>query len=335
MRPMIPRIFLVIATCVPAATQALDCPPQAADLYRRAQAADTQDRLEDARSLYAQAAEVCDRAEYWMALGDLWFNDFLGDSADDVNEEGKPALQAYTRALEAARRDGNEALGARAARSLVNFGIRAGDPINANEFLVLAERLDPGHPDLPPLQEEVDYLRAELSTDELETSLSTTRGLGVASNLLATAGNACNYWSEELCNPGGAEPTGDGAAVAPAPARPKGRTISIPINFVVNSTETTPVTASNIVNLAQALASQQGAKEIVFIGHADARGSASHNMTLSQQRAAAVRDQVATLQPALAGRITAQGRGELEPIDMGTTERAYANNRRLEIIIIE
>ncbi len=333
MQPALLILLLASAGLAAPLANAASCPPQAEDLFRRAQAADTQDRLEDARSLYTQAAEVCDKYEYWMALGDLWFNDFLGDSADDVNEQGKPALDAYTRALQAARRDGNKAGGAKAARSLVNFGIRAGDPINANEFLILAGQLEPDHPDLPPLQEEVDYLRAELSTDELETSLSTTRGIGAASDILAKAGDACSFWSEELCNPSGApaqEPTDE-----PVVEKPQGRAISIPINFEVNSTETTPATASNIVNLATVLARQAGDKQILFIGHADARGAAGHNMTLSRQRAAAVRDQVAALQPSLEGRISAEGRGELEPVDVGTTERAYANNRRLEIIILD
>ena len=335
MKPALLSILLVGATFTGPIANAMDCPPQAADLYRRAQAADSQDRLEDARSLYTQAAQACDRSDYWMALGDLWFNDFLGDSAADVNAEGKPALDAYTSALEAAQREGDRSRGAEAARSLVNFGIRAGDPINANEFLILAERLDPDHPDLPPLQEEVDYLRAELSTDELETSLSTTRGIGAASDILAKAGDACSFWSEELCNPSGSEADADPTANNTVTEEPKGRAISIPINFEVNSIETTPATASNIMNLATVLAKQDGQQEIVFIGHADSRGAANHNMTLSQQRAAAVRDQVATLQPSLAGRISAQGRGELEPIDIGTTERAFANNRRLEIIILD
>lgn len=326
--------LLVCAICTSPLALALDCPAQAEDLYRRAQAADTQDRLEDARSLYSQAAEACDRSEYWMALGDLWFNDFLGDSAEDVNEEGRPALDAYTSALEAAQREGNEARGAEAARSLVNFGIRAGDPINANKFLILAGQLDPGHPDLPALQEEVDYLSAELSTDELETSLSTTRGLGVASGILAKAGDACSFWSEDLCNPS-ADVSDEGAAATTAPPKPVGRSIGISINFDVNSTEPTAQTASNIVNLAKVLANQKGNSEIVLIGHADARGDANYNMALSKQRATVVRDQIAALQPSLADRIRAEGRGELEPIDMGSSERSHQNNRRLEIIVME
>jgi len=329
---MIPAILLVATALTAPMASAVVCPPQAEDLYRRAQAADSQDRLEDARSLYAQAAEVCDRSEYWMSLGDLWFNDFLGDSAEDVNAEGKPALDAYTSALEAAQREGNKVRGAAAARSLVNFGIRAGDPINAKKFLILASQLDPDHPELPPLQDEVDYLQAELSTDELETSLSTTRGLGVASDILAKAGDACSFWSEELCNPGAETSDAD---ATPSPDKPSGRSIDIPINFQLNSTETTAATASNIVNLAKVLANQPEGQQILLLGHADARGDANYNMNLSQQRAAAVRDQLTALQPSLAGRIEAEGRGELEPIDAGTSERAYNNNRRLEIIILQ
>ena len=85
----------------------------------------------------------------------------------------------------------------------------------------------------------------------------------------------------------------------------------------------------------QVLANQSDVLQILFLGHADARGAASYNMSLSEQRAIAVRDQVIALQPGLAGRISAEGRGELQPIDMSDTERAYDNNRRLEIIILQ
>ena len=128
----------------------------------------------------------------------------------------------------------------------------------------------------------------------------------------------------------------DGATTAaPPPPKPAGRSIDIPINFETNSTETTADTTNNIVNLAQVLANQADAQQILFLGHADARGAASYNMNLSEQRAIAVRDQVVALQPGLAGRISAEGRGELQPIDMSDTERAYDNNRRLEIIILQ
>lgn len=313
-----------------------DCSSEAQDLFERGRQADKNSRLEDARSLYTQAAQRCDRWEYWMAVGDIWVNDFLGDSIEAVNEEGRPAIDAYGKAFEAARRDSKKIEGAAAARALVELGLRAGDPLKANEWLLVARELDPSNPQLVELQNEVDFARDELSTGEIETGLSKTRGLGRVNSILMNANSGSAYWNSyrEL-----AKSQGGGGDASPdikteiAKITDAGPSIDLPINFELNSTQATAQTALNIESLASALANRSGQETILFIGHADARGDAGYNMRLSRKRADLVRLEVEALQPALAGRISTDGRGELEPVATGNDERAHADNRRLEVII--
>lgn len=323
----------------------IKCDAEAAKLFERGSRADADSRLDDARSLYTQAAQRCDRYSYWMAVGNIWVNDYLGDSVESVNEEGGPAIEAYANAFEVARRDGNKMEGAEAARAMVELGLRAGDPIKANDWLLLAQNLDPSSAALDELQREVDFARAELSTSEIETGFSQTRGLGQVHGLLMSGTGGSAYWdansdsasataerviaTTDTANTSG---TGQGRAEVAAAAN-AARSINIPINFQPDSTRTTAQTAKNIENLAMVLASGSESGEILFIGHADVRGDADYNMWLSRKRADSVRLELEALQPSLVGRISAVGRGELEPVDRGASERAHANNRRLEIVI--
>ena len=70
--------------------------------------------------------------------------------------------------------------------------------------------------------------------------------------------------------------------------------------------------------------------EITIEGHTDIRGSMEHNMELSRNRAASVRQAlVAASMPA--GKINSKGFGYTMPLDPGTTEVALARNRRVEM----
>ncbi len=331
-------VFLPVLIA-PAALANVECDEMSVSLFERAKRADQASKLEDARSLYTQAAERCDQSSYWLAVGDIWVNDFLGDNAEAVNEEGGPAIEAYGNAFEAARRDQNKVQGAAAARAMVELGLRAGDPIKANDWLIVAAELEPSNEALAELQTEVDFFRAELSTGEIETGFSQTRGLGQVHSLLmsGTAGSA--YWDSQtdtapVTTAYASEVEERSVSASLPPENPGGqRSINIPINFEANSTNTTAQTARNIENLALVLASGPESGEIIFIGHADVRGDADYNLWLSRKRADSVRLKLESLQPSLAGRISAVGQGEIEPIDKGNSDRAHANNRRLEVVI--
>ena len=72
--------------------------------------------------------------------------------------------------------------------------------------------------------------------------------------------------------------------------------------------------------------------ELLVLGHTDSIGSELYNLRLSIDRAEAVMDVLRSLGVSLA-RLTADGRGEAEPIADNATPEGRAINRRVEIII--
>jgi outer membrane protein OmpA-like peptidoglycan-associated protein len=67
------------------------------------------------------------------------------------------------------------------------------------------------------------------------------------------------------------------------------------------------------------------------IGHTDSRGSEASNQTLSERRAAAVRE-VLVREGVSADRITTRGAGEGRPVATNDTPEGRAMNRRVEIV---
>jgi outer membrane protein OmpA-like peptidoglycan-associated protein len=68
------------------------------------------------------------------------------------------------------------------------------------------------------------------------------------------------------------------------------------------------------------------------IGHTDSKGSDAYNMSLSQRRAVSVASYL-NARAVSGSRISAEGRGEFEPIDTNATTQGRAANRRVEIIL--
>lgn len=77
---------------------------------------------------------------------------------------------------------------------------------------------------------------------------------------------------------------------------------------------------------------QQPALEADVVGHADAQGSESYNLALSQRRAQAVSDYLATSGVA-SSRLNVKWRGESEPAFPNTTDEFRALNRRVEVTV--
>lgn len=77
---------------------------------------------------------------------------------------------------------------------------------------------------------------------------------------------------------------------------------------------------------------------IAIQGHTDERGSSDYNRELSANRAASVVNYLmgsnATLEEQYGEYFTASAYSEYRPVDTGTTEEAYAKNRRIEISMI-
>jgi peptidoglycan-associated lipoprotein len=71
---------------------------------------------------------------------------------------------------------------------------------------------------------------------------------------------------------------------------------------------------------------------LLIEGHCDERGTEQYNLALGDRRAAAARNYLVSL-GVDAGRIRTISYGEERPFDTGTTEAAYAKNRRAHLVL--
>lgn len=87
-----------------------------------------------------------------------------------------------------------------------------------------------------------------------------------------------------------------------------------------------PVVAAHAKYIAS-----HGKAKMIIQGHADERGSREYNLALGQRRSDAVKQMMAVL-GAEGGRVETVSYGEERPAVQGSTEAAYARNRRAEIV---
>ena len=72
--------------------------------------------------------------------------------------------------------------------------------------------------------------------------------------------------------------------------------------------------------------------DLMIVGHTDATGPDSYNMSLSERRAAAAANYLAS-QGVARARLRSTGRGEAEPVAANDTEANRQKNRRVEVAI--
>jgi len=101
--------------------------------------------------------------------------------------------------------------------------------------------------------------------------------------------------------------------------------------FDVNSAEIKDGFKSTMDKIAKVVV-KYGKTEIHVVGHTDSTGSNEKNKTLSDKRAGAVQSYLEG-QGVIDARLTATGKGELEPIASNDTESGRAANRRVELIV--
>ena len=87
----------------------------------------------------------------------------------------------------------------------------------------------------------------------------------------------------------------------------------------------------NLATLAASLEKYPNT-DLMIVGHTDAQGPDSYNMTLSERRAAAASNYLAT-QGVTRTRLRSAGRGESEPVATNDTEADRQKNRRVEVAI--
>lgn len=100
-------------------------------------------------------------------------------------------------------------------------------------------------------------------------------------------------------------------------------------SFTTASAELSAQAKSQISEVV-ALLKQYPQAVVTVTGHTDSRGSEAYNQKLSEQRAQAVAQEIVA-QGIELSRVTAEGKGELEPIASNDTETGREMNRRVEI----
>ena len=102
--------------------------------------------------------------------------------------------------------------------------------------------------------------------------------------------------------------------------------------FDVNSSQIKPGFNSTMNKIAKVL-NKYGKTELLIVGHTDSTGSEQYNQTLSEQRAQSVY-QYLQGRGVIHQRLSAYGKGELEPIASNDTEGGRRMNRRVEILVV-
>ncbi|MCP4978290.1 MAG: OmpA family protein [Maribacter sp.] len=110
-----------------------------------------------------------------------------------------------------------------------------------------------------------------------------------------------------------------------------GRIVIHDIHFGVNKYE---IKKSSYPTLDKILAMLQenGNIEVSIEGHTDANGTNEDNLTLSENRAEAVKSYFIE-RGIKRYRLSSKGYGEEKPVSMGETEEAWAQNRRVEFVL--
>ncbi|HSZ87261.1 MAG TPA: OmpA family protein [Puia sp.] len=102
------------------------------------------------------------------------------------------------------------------------------------------------------------------------------------------------------------------------------------INFDIDKATIKPESMGTLNMIVQVLKDNLDIKFEVD-GHTDNSGTAPHNLTLSQQRADAVKAQLTTM-GVDASRLTSKGFGDTKPIADNNSVEGKANNRRVEFV---
>ena len=264
---------------------------------------------EEALDFLRQSSAACPTYEAYQQLGEL-------AAQSPEREQQTEAVNAFVSAHALATTDQNR------ARTLYQYAKLLSvqnDPQNAYPLIKQAQQLDRRDAEINALATRLEEQIRNPKTDQLVRGLrdSLYQPLRVASLTPPTAGSS-----------------GKGPRVPAAESTAGKPSVNIQINFIEDSTQVDTQTQPNVAILARALAdSSLSGSRFMFIGHADVRGTAEHNLELSQRRSQALSQNIVRLEPSLAGRIDTQGRGESDPLDLGNTEAAHRANRRLQVLL--
>ncbi len=108
----------------------------------------------------------------------------------------------------------------------------------------------------------------------------------------------------------------------------------VPITFVFNQWKVTPAIGKALNKVAETLINHPEIQRVRIEGHADSRGTAAANKTVSRNRAEAVKKFLVSC-GVEEGRIRAVGLGASQPVAPNRTEAERAKNRRATVILLE
>lgn len=110
-----------------------------------------------------------------------------------------------------------------------------------------------------------------------------------------------------------------------------GRIAIYGIYFDFDKAEIKPESAPQLEQLV-AFLKNNPAMNVLIVGHTDDQGAFDYNLSLSQKRAQAVVDTLATKHGVARSRLIPAGAGMVAPIASNRTEEGRARNRRVEIV---
>ena len=112
----------------------------------------------------------------------------------------------------------------------------------------------------------------------------------------------------------------------------QGKFVTSGILFDINKATIKPE-SMGVINEVVKMMNKHSDLSFSIEGHTDSDGEESHNQTLSEKRAVAVKSTMIEL-GIDESRLTSKGFGESVPVDNNTTPEGKANNRRIEFIKI-
>ncbi len=166
-------------------------------------------------------------------------------------------------------------------------------------------------------------------------SLPATRVRRIDANTLAVGVPALSAgtWDVRVDNPDGGRATlRDALDITAAPAAPPRRCATEAVPFGFDRSEVDGASRASLEALARCLVETDGS--VVIEGHCDSRGPTEYNLALGARRAEAVARVLSGL-GVPARHVRTVSYGEERPVVGGDNERAWAANRRVELVVEE
>ncbi|GAC1359803.1 MAG: OmpA family protein [Variovorax sp.] len=147
----------------------------------------------------------------------------------------------------------------------------------------------------------------------------------------AAVGAGVGYNWTGIRNKLGGQTAGTGTQIVDQPDGSLKLNIPSQVTFDTDSATIKPSFRNVLDGVAQTIAQEPNINARV-VGHTDTTGNPDRNMTLSQRRAQSVEAYLADRGVARA-RLSAEGRGETQPLASNATEQGRTQNRRVEIYL--